>query len=83
MILPLKITGGADLIYTKQNYYSPSYAGSPAGSSTGYAVKGYASVGTTKADTWINENTLTYNHEFNEYTFSNSIGRLYHAASEG
>jgi hypothetical protein len=51
--LTLKVTGGADLIYTKQNYYSPSYTGSPAGSSTGYAVKGYASVGTTKADTWI------------------------------
>ena len=62
--LTLKITGGADMINTKQNYYSPSYAGSPAGSSTGYAVKGYASVGSTKANTWINENTITYDHAF-------------------
>ncbi len=62
--LTLKVTAGADMIRTKQNYYSPSYAGSPAGSSTGYAVKGYASVGSVKADTWINENTLTYDHTF-------------------
>ncbi len=67
--LTLKITGGADLINTKQNYYSPSYAGSPGGTSTGYAVKGYASVGTTKATTWINENTLTYDHAFNNTHF--------------
>ncbi len=65
----LKVTGGADLINTKQNYYSPSYAGSPGGSSTGYAVKGFASVGTTKADTWINENTVTYDHAFSNTHF--------------
>lgn len=67
--LTLKVTAGADMIRTKQNYYSPSYAGSPGGSSTGYAVKGYASVGSVKADTWINENTLTYDHAFNNTHF--------------
>jgi hypothetical protein len=67
--LTLKVTLGADLLNTKQNLYSPSYAGSPAGSSTGYAVKGYASVGTVKADTWINENTITYDHAFSNTHF--------------
>lgn len=67
--LTLKVTAGADMIRTKQNYYSPSYAGSPGGSSTGWAVKGYASVGSVKADTWINENTVTYDHAFNKTHF--------------
>lgn len=67
--LTLKVTAGADMIRTKQNYYSPSYAGSPAGGSTGWAVKGYASVGSVKADTWINENTLTYDHAFSNTHF--------------
>lgn len=64
--LTLKITGGTDLLNTRQNYYSPSYAGSPAGSSTGYAVQGYGSIGSTRANTWINENTLTYDKDFND-----------------
>lgn len=67
--LSLKVTLGADLLNTKQNYYAPSYTGSPAGSSTGFAVKGYASVGTVKADTWINENTITYDHAFKNTHF--------------
>src|SRR4051812_20246746 len=67
--LTLKITAGSDLLYTKQNYYSPSYAGSPGGSSTGYSVKGYASVGTATANTWINENTITYDHAFQNKHF--------------
>lgn len=67
--LTLKITAGADLLNTKQNYYSPSYAGSPGGSSTGYAVKGYASVGSATANTWINENTLTYDRAFQNKHF--------------
>lgn len=67
--LTLKITAGTDLINTKQNYYSPSYAGSPGGNASGYAVKGYASVGNVQAATWINENTLTYDHAFNNRHF--------------
>ncbi|PSL24019.1 SusC/RagA family TonB-linked outer membrane protein [Chitinophaga ginsengisoli] len=71
--LTLKVTGGADLINTKQNYYSPSYAGSPGGSATGYATGGYASVGNLNATTWINENTLTYDHAFGEAHFLNVL----------
>ncbi len=67
--LTLKVTAGADLLNTKQNYYSPSYAGSPGGSATGYATKGYASVGTATANTWINENTITYDHAFQNRHF--------------
>ena len=67
--LTLKVVAGTDLLSTKQNYYSPSYAGSPAGTSTGYAVKGYASVGSVTANTWINENTITYDHAFQNRHF--------------
>ena len=71
--LTLKVTGGTDLINTKQNYYSPSYAGSPAGNSTGYAAQGYASVGNIAASTWINENTLTWDHTFSNKHFLNVL----------
>ncbi|WP_343668756.1 TonB-dependent receptor [Chitinophaga sp.] len=71
--LTLKVTGGTDLINTKQNYYSPSYAGSPGGSSTGYASQGYASVGNIVASTWINENTLTWDHTINDKHFLNVL----------
>ncbi len=67
--LTLKVTAGTDLINTKQNYYAPSYTGSPAGGSTGYAAKGYASVGSVQATTWINENTITYDHAFQNKHF--------------
>ncbi len=60
----VKITAGADLLNTKQDYYSPSYDGSPAGSSTGVSTRGYASVGSITASTWINENTISYDHAF-------------------
>lgn len=71
--LTLKVTGGADLINTKQNYYSPSYAGSPGGGSSGYSAGGYASVGELTATTWINENTLTYDHAFGNKHFLNIL----------
>ena len=67
--LLLKVTGGVDLLDAKQNYYAPSYTGSPAGSSTGYAAGGYASVGSATAVTWLNENTLTYDHAFQNTHF--------------
>ena len=71
--LVLKITGGADLMNTKQNYYAPSTTGSPAGGSSGYAASGYASIGTSNAVTWINENTLTYDHAFHNTHFLNIL----------
>ena len=70
--LTLKVTAGTDLINTKQNYYAPSYTGTPAGTSgnsTGYAAKGYASAGSVQAITWINENTITYDHAFQNKHF--------------
>ncbi|WP_322518564.1 SusC/RagA family TonB-linked outer membrane protein [Chitinophaga sancti] len=71
--LTLKVTGGTDLINTKQNYYSPSYAGSPGGSSTGYSSQGFAAVGSIAASTWINENTLTWDHAFSNKHFLNVL----------
>ncbi|MBZ5856091.1 SusC/RagA family TonB-linked outer membrane protein [Flavihumibacter profundi] len=72
--LVLKVTAGADIFNTKQNYYAPSYTGSPAGASTGYAAIGYASVGAVSATSWLNENTLTWDHTFNDNHFLNVLG---------
>jgi TonB-linked SusC/RagA family outer membrane protein len=71
--LVLKVTVGADLLNTTQNYYAPSYAGSPAGSSNGYAAQGYASIGSGYANSWLNENTLTYNHTYAEKHYLNVL----------
>ena len=61
--LTLKVTAGVDQINTKQNYYAPSTT------ANGYAVQGYASVGSVASTTWLNENTLTYDHAFNNTHF--------------
>ncbi|TDW99233.1 SusC/RagA family TonB-linked outer membrane protein [Dinghuibacter silviterrae] len=66
--LTLKETIGADLLYTKQNYYAPSYT------SAGYASSGVASIGTVTATTWVNENTLTYDHSFRDVHFLTVLG---------
>jgi TonB-linked SusC/RagA family outer membrane protein len=71
--LVLKITGGVDLLNTKQNYYAPSYTAAPAGSSTGYSAGGYASVGSISAVSWLNENTLTYDKSFGNTHFLNVL----------
>jgi TonB-linked SusC/RagA family outer membrane protein len=71
--LVLKVTLGADLLNSTQNYYAPSYTAAPAGSSNGYSAKGYASIGSGNAVSWLNENTLTYNHSFNESHFLNVL----------
>ena len=63
----LKSTIGADLFYTKQNYYAPSYT------STGYASSGVASVGSANVSTWVNENTVTYDHVFGGVHFLNVL----------
>ncbi|QXV64738.1 TonB-dependent receptor [Mucilaginibacter sp. 21P] len=72
--LVLKVTVGADLLNTTQNYYAPSYTGSPAGSSNGYAAQGYASIGSGYANSWLNENTLTWSHTFNKDHFVTILG---------
>ncbi len=71
--LLLKVTGGVDLLNTKQNYYAPSYTASPAGASSGYAAGGYASVGSINAVSWLNENTLTYEQSFQNRHFLNVL----------
>jgi TonB-linked SusC/RagA family outer membrane protein len=71
--LVLKVTGGVDLLNTKQNYYAPSYTASPANGSTGYAAGGFASVGTAAVVTWLNENTLTWDHAINNTHFLNVL----------
>lgn len=69
--LTLKISAGANFLNTKQNYYAPSYTGSPAGTSNGYSVGGYASIGNSSVINWLNENTLNYEHSFsNQHSIS-------------
>jgi TonB-linked SusC/RagA family outer membrane protein len=75
--LLLKITAGADFLNAKQNYYAPNYTGSPAnatsGSSTGATTNGFASVGVSHSVSWLNENTLNYDHVFNGNHFLNVL----------
>ena len=72
--LTLKSTFGADLFNTTQNYYAPSYTGSPAGLSSGYAAQGYASIGSGNSNNWLNENTVTYEHAFNKVHYLTILG---------
>ena len=71
--LTLKVSLGADLLNTTQDYYAPSYTGSPAGSANGYTTGGYASIGSGNEISWLNENTLTYDHNFNDKHFLNIL----------
>ncbi|MDB5022948.1 MAG: TonB-dependent receptor [Mucilaginibacter sp.] len=71
--LTLKVYAGADILDIHQYYYAPSFTGSPAGSSTGYSAGGYASVGAGNAVNWLNENTITYDHAFNNTHFLNVL----------
>ena len=73
--LTLKVTAGVDLLNSKQNYYSPTYAGSPSGTGgTGFSVSGYAAVGNAAATIWLNENTLTYDHTISDKHFLTLLG---------
>ncbi|MHA4810040.1 SusC/RagA family TonB-linked outer membrane protein [Flavitalea flava] len=65
--LVLKVSGGADLINTKQNYYAPSFT------TPGFTTSGFASVGTATAVSWLNENTLTYDQTFHNSHFLNIL----------
>jgi TonB-linked SusC/RagA family outer membrane protein len=65
--LTLKVSAGADLLSTKQNYYAPSYT------TNGYTTSGYASIGSASVTTWLNENTLTYDHSFQNTHFLNVL----------
>jgi TonB-linked SusC/RagA family outer membrane protein len=58
--LTAKLSGGADLIHTKQNYYSPIFT------EVGYATTGLASVGSRAVNSWQAELTLTYDKTFED-----------------
>ena len=65
--LKAKVSLGADLLSTKQNYFAgPNTA-------NGYAVVGIASVGNATVNTWLNENTLTYDKIIDNKHFINIL----------
>ena len=65
--LKAKVSLGADLINTKQDYYAPS------NTANGYATLGYATVGAATVNTWLNENTLTYDKTIAKVHFLNVL----------
>jgi len=65
--LTLKVTAGVDIINTVQDYYAPS------NTSGGYADQGFAQIGNGNELSWLNENTLTYDHAFNNTNFLNIL----------
>jgi TonB-linked SusC/RagA family outer membrane protein len=58
--LNFKSSFGADIAYTKENSYYPSTIQSAA------ASFGLAGIGVVQNTTWLNENTLSFNHTFKE-----------------
>lgn len=68
--LLLKSTVGADILNTKLNYYAPSYTNL---GNAGGTITGSGSVGTISYLSWLNENTLTYDHAFNDKHFLNVL----------
>ena len=68
--LLLKSTFGADLLNTKLNYYAPSYTS--AGNNAG-TITGAGSVGNINYTSWLNENTITYDHAFKDKHFLNLL----------
>ena len=68
--LAVKSTFGADLLNTKLNYYAPSFTSS---GNNGGTITGSGSVGTINYLSWLNENTITYDHAFNNKHFLNVL----------
>ena len=68
--LVAKSTIGTDLLNTKLNYYAPSYT---AAGNNGGTITGSGSVGTINYISWLNENTLSYDHAFQEKHFLNLL----------
>lgn len=69
--LVLKSTFGADLLNTKLNFYAPSYTNS---GNNGGTITGSGSVGSINNVSWLNENTLTYDHTLSDKHFLNILG---------
>jgi TonB-dependent starch-binding outer membrane protein SusC len=68
--LVFKSTFGTDLLNTKLNYYAPSYTNL---GNNGGTITGSGSVGTINSVSWLNENTITYDHNFNDKHFLNVL----------
>lgn len=68
--LVAKSTIGADLLNTKLNYYAPSYTSA---GNAGGTITGSGSVGTINYISWLNENTITYDHTFKDKHFLNVV----------
>jgi TonB-linked SusC/RagA family outer membrane protein len=68
--LVAKSTIGVDLLNTKLNYYAPSYTNS---GNLGGTITGSGSVGTINYVSWLNENTITYDHAFKDKHFVNLV----------
>ncbi|MEQ9441779.1 MAG: TonB-dependent receptor [Cyclobacteriaceae bacterium] len=63
----LKVSGGVDLLYNKNNYYEPrtTFVGAGAG--------GIAHVNTLTSTLWQNENTLSYKNTFGDRHAINAV----------
>jgi TonB-linked SusC/RagA family outer membrane protein len=66
--LTAKLNGGADLINTRQNYYSPKFT------EVGQTTNGLASIGSRTVNAWQAEFTLTYDKTFNDRHAVNILG---------
>ena len=69
--LTVKSTFGVDILNTKLNSFAPSYTA--AGNISG-TITGAGSIGTINYLGWLNENTITYDHAFNNKHFVNILG---------
>lgn len=74
--LKARVTAGADMLNTRQDYFAPS------NSANGYSVQGYAAVGTKGVITWLNENTLTYDRILGRHLLSLLAGYTTQSAKE-
>lgn len=68
--LLLKSTFGVDMLGTKLNYYAPSYTTL---GNNGGTITGSASVGNINSLSWLNENTITWDHAFKSKHFLNVV----------
>jgi len=68
--LVVKSTLGVDLLNTKLNYYAPSYTSL---GNSGGTITGSGSVGTINYLSWLNENTISYDHAFRDKHFLNIL----------
>lgn len=66
--LVLKVSVGADLNLSKNNFYVPSTI------FEGNSTQGFASVSNSVVNSWLNENTLSYNKVFNGIHSLNVVG---------